>query len=79
MQVTIDIPEPLYREMQNEARDRHISLQELAAFRLSSQTMRQTTSKEQQVVLPLVHSEQPGTVDLNRNLNEMAFDDLHAS
>ncbi len=79
MQITIDIPEPLYRELEEEAMNRHLSVPEIAALRLHAGGTPETNAGGHAVSLPLVQSGLPGTLDLSLNLNDAVFDDFDAA
>jgi hypothetical protein len=82
MQVTIDIPDTLYRELEEDASSKHISVQQAAVLRLDLKKADSTESPVKMTVpvqLPLVRSTEPGTLDLTKNLNDAWFDDFHAA
>lgn len=77
MQVTIDIPEPVYRELESQARAARTSLQDLLAERavgLARGAAEASSSPSQKVQLPLITGGEPGPLLLNgTNLNDMMF------
>ena len=76
MQVTIDIPEPRYRELENEANAKQISVQQAAVLRLDPAQSHPGKSAGQagtKVRFPLIDATEPGTLDLTKNLNDAWF------
>jgi hypothetical protein len=77
MQVTIDIPEPVYRELESQARAARTSLQDLLAERavgLARGATEASSSPSQKVQLPIIRGGEPGPLLLNgTNLNDIMF------
>lgn len=64
MQVTIDIPETAYFELEKEARREQTTTENIAASRLLS-TIKpgQSARQKHRIEVPLIRSQQPGTFD----------------
>jgi hypothetical protein len=76
VQTTIDLPDAVYREGERLARAEGFTLEELIVRALEREFSKEkTTSRsESKVALPILHSKQPGTL----NLSTFDFDDLLA-
>ncbi len=76
MRVTIELPDPLYRKGKQLARAQGISIKEfiIRAFERELRAEPDTPSHPKRVILPLIWSKEPGTLNL-RNLD---FDDFLA-
>lgn len=76
MQTTIELPDSVYRHGEQLARAEGFTLEQLIVQALEREFSRKalTSRPRSRVSLPLIHSEQPGTLDLS-SLN---FDDLLA-
>jgi len=73
MRTTVDIPDPLYRQLKSKAAIRGCSVKELilrgVETELNGGTARRTSSR---VTLPLVKSKRPGSLKLtNKTINEI--------
>ena len=62
MQVTIDIPEPLYREIEDQAEREHRSLDEVAVDRMERSSTE--LPKLGRLSYPLLKSKNPGSLRL---------------
>ena len=76
MQTTIQLPDAVYREGERIARAKGFTLEQLIVRALEREFSqeRPTSRSEGKVSLPLIHSKQPGTLDLSN----FDFDDLLA-
>jgi hypothetical protein len=76
MQTTIELPEPIYRQGEELARLRGVTVAELAIRALQRELLAAETLPvgRKRVSLPLVSSQEPGTLDLR----DFDFDDLLA-
>ncbi len=77
MQTTIDIPDTLYRQGEQVAHGQGISLEEFIVQSVSKQIVIEQHARPKAahyVKLPLIESDQPGTLDLSN----FDFDDLLA-
>ena len=64
MRTTIDIPDPLYRQLKGKAASEGRSVKELV-LRGVEQELRNRGRKTRRVSLPIVPSKRPGTLDLD--------------
>jgi hypothetical protein len=70
MRITVDIPDSLYRELKSKAAQEGRSVKELI-LRGVETVLQRTPRRRRPVSLPLVRSQQPGTVALD---NAKIFD-----
>lgn len=75
MRTTIDIPDPLYRELKSKAANEGRSVKELILRGVES-NLRQTshsakTPQKSKIRIPILQSKEPGTLQLD---NERIFD-----
>lgn len=63
MRTTVDIPDPTYRRLKTRAAQEGCSVKELI-LRGVEQELEGSTRPRRRVKLPLVRSEQPGSLDL---------------
>jgi hypothetical protein len=64
MRTTVDIPDPLYRELKGKAASEGRSVKELI-LRSVEQELKGRRTRRSRVTLPIVRSKRPGSVDLN--------------
>ncbi len=64
MRTTVDIPDPLYRELKGKAASEGRSVKELI-LRGVEQELRGRSKRRKRVSLPLVPSKRPGSLDLD--------------
>jgi hypothetical protein len=64
VRTTIDIPDPLYRQLKGKAASEGRSVKELV-LRGVEQELRNRGRKTRRVSLPIVPSKRPGTLDLD--------------
>ena len=64
MRTTIDIPDPLYRQLKGKAASEGRSVKELV-LRGVEQELRNRGRKTRRVSLPIVPSKRPGTLELD--------------
>lgn len=64
MRTTVDIPDPLYRELKGKAAREGHSVKELI-LRGVEQELRSRSRKIRRVSLPIVPSKRPGTLELD--------------
>ncbi|HEX4810221.1 MAG TPA: hypothetical protein VH325_14875 [Bryobacteraceae bacterium] len=76
MQTTIQLPDEVYREGERIARAEGFTLEQLIVRTLEREFFQEKSASpaRSRVILPLIHSKEPGTLDLS-NFN---FDDLLA-
>jgi hypothetical protein len=76
MQNTVELPEPIFRRTEEAARARGVGVDELISEMLERELANeaQPVMTPHRVSLPVIHSRNPGTLDLS-NFN---FDDLLA-
>jgi len=76
MRTTIDLPEAIYQKRQEAARAQGVTIEDfiLRAFERELEADPLPASSSKRVILPLLPSKEPGTMDL-RDFN---FDDLLA-
>jgi hypothetical protein len=76
MRATVELPESLYRRTEQAARARELSVDELISGVLERELGEEpsATQTSKYVTLPLIHSKNPGTLDLS----DFDFDDLLA-
>ncbi len=71
MRTTVDIPDPLYRELKRKAANEGRTVKELI-LRGVEQELRGRRRRGKRVSLPIVSSKTPGTLDLdNENIFEI--------
>ena len=70
MRTTVDIPDPLYRELKGKAAGEGRSVKELI-LRSVEQELKGRRRKSSRTSLPIVPSKRPGTLDLD---NEKIFE-----
>ena len=64
MRTTVDLPDPLFRQMKATAALRGISIKDLITAAIESAISKRQSSNDYSVQLPLIHSKHPGTLDL---------------
>jgi hypothetical protein len=64
VRTTVDIPDPLYRELKGKAASEGRSVKELI-LRSVEQELKSRGRKPRRVSLPIVRSKRPGTLDLD--------------
>jgi hypothetical protein len=76
MRATVELPESVYRRTEQAARARGLSVDELISGVLEQELGEEppATQTPKYVTLPLIHSKNPGTLDLS----DFDFDDLLA-
>jgi len=76
MRTTIELPESTYRKGEEAARARGVTIEDfiLRAFERELEAETLTACSSKRVVLPLLSSKEPGTMDLR----DFDFDDLLA-
>ncbi len=76
MRTTIELPESVYRQSEQAARQKGVSFEQFVAFILERELGERPASEPQskRVRLPLIHSKHPGSLDLG----SFDFDDLLA-
>jgi hypothetical protein len=76
MRATVELPESIYRRTEQVARTRGLSVEELISGVLERELGGEilTPQPSKYVALPLIHSKNPGTLDLSN----FDFDDLLA-
>jgi hypothetical protein len=61
-QTTVDIPDPLYRELKSKAAREKRSVKELILRSLEAELRSLTKKRGRRVILPLIRSKNPGTL-----------------
>lgn len=76
MRATVQLPDSVYRRTEEAARVRGLSVDELISDVLERELGAETSPSQpaKYVTLPIIHSENPGTLDLS----DFDFDDLLA-
>jgi hypothetical protein len=64
MRTTVDIPDPLYRELKGKAAREGLSVKELI-LRGVERELKNRSRKARRVSLPIVPSKRPGTLELD--------------
>ena len=64
MRTTVDLPDPLFRQMKATAALRDISIKDLVSAAVESEIVREESTEEYSVKLPLIRSKRPGTLHL---------------
>ena len=65
MRITVDLPDPLFRRMKATAALRGSSIKDLITTAIESEILKRQSANDYSVQLPLIHSNQPGTLDLS--------------
>ena len=74
MRITIDIPDPLYRQLKAAAAIRGSGIKDLIVTLVSGE-IEETPRRKNRVKLPLIDSNRPGRLRLtNAEVNEILFD-----
>jgi hypothetical protein len=71
MRTTIDIPDPIYRELKSRAASEGTTSKELILRAAKSVLKGNSRKARKRVKLPIIRSKQPGTLDLD---NEKIFE-----
>ena len=64
MRTTVDLPAPLFRQMKATAALRGISIKDLVSAAVESEIVREESTEEYSVKLPLIRSKRPGMLHL---------------
>ena len=64
MRTTVDLPDPLFRQMKATAALRGISIKDFVSVAVESEITREESTEEYSVKLPLIRSKRPGTLHL---------------
>ena len=64
MRTTVDLPDPLFRQMKATAALRGTSIKDLITTAIESEISKRQSSNDYSVQLPLIKSKYPGTLDL---------------
>ena len=74
MRTTVDIPDPLYRQLKSKAAMRGCSVKELILRGARSEIHGKQAPKRGRVTLPILESKNPGSLKLtNDRINEILF------
>ena len=74
MRTTVDIPDPLYRQLKSAAALRGCSVKELIVRGIEHQLNGGRETSKKRITLPLIESERPGHLKLtNRKINAVLF------
>jgi predicted CopG family antitoxin len=65
MRRTVDIPDALYRELKSKAARERRSVKELILRGVEVELRSRSKKRTRRVTLPLIHSKEPGTLDIN--------------
>jgi len=65
MRTTVDIPDPLYRELKGRAASEGRSVKELILHSVEQELKNRRGRSNRRVSLPIVHSKRPGSLDLD--------------
>jgi hypothetical protein len=72
MRTTVDIPDPLYRQLKARAALRGCSVKELILHGVNAELKRNRSKPHRRVALPLIESKLPGSLKLtNKRINEL--------
>lgn len=74
MRTTVDIPDPLYRELKSKAAVKGCSVKELILRGVRTEIHGKQPPKRGRVTLPIFESKNPGSLKLtNQRINEILF------
>lgn len=65
VKTTVDIPDPLYRELKSKAAREKRSVKELILRGIESELRSHTKKRGRRVTLPLIRSKNPATLDID--------------
>lgn len=65
MRTTVDIPEPLYRDLKSKAAKEGRSVKELILRGVEAELRAESGRRRRKVSLPLIRSKKPGTLELD--------------
>jgi len=71
MRTTVDIPDPLYRELKSKAALEGKSVKELILRGVEGELRRKKASTQRRITVPILPSKEPGTLDID---NERIFE-----
>jgi len=71
MRTTVDIPDPLYRELKSKAAKEGRSVKDLILRGVESELQKRKTARNRRITSPLVPSNEPGTLNID---NEGIFE-----
>ena len=74
MRTTVDIPEPLYRQLKSKAAVKGCSVKKLILRGVRAEIEGKAPQKRGRVTLPIIESKRPGSLRLtNQRINEILF------
>ncbi len=74
MRTTVDIPDPIYRQLKSKAAVKGCSMKDLILRGVKAELDDKPAPKRGRVKLPLIDSKQPGSLKLtNQMINEILF------
>jgi hypothetical protein len=74
MRTTVDIPDPIYRQLKAKAALSGCSVKELILRGVQTELKGEATQKRGRVKLPIIDSKNPGWLKLtNKQINEILF------
>jgi hypothetical protein len=65
MRTTVDIPDPLYRELKGRAASEGRSIKQLILRSIEQESKSRRGRGKRRIVLPIVHSKRPGSLNLD--------------
>ena len=65
MRTTVDIPDPLYRQLKTKAASEGRSVKELILRSVESELRHTRRSRGKQIVAPIIKTGRPGTLDID--------------
>lgn len=65
MRTTVDIPDPLYRQLKTKAASEGRSVKELILRSVESELRHTRRSRGKQIVVPIIKTGRPGTLDID--------------
>ncbi|MGA7381680.1 MAG: hypothetical protein WBX03_12590 [Terriglobales bacterium] len=65
MRTTVDIPDPLYRQLKSQAAREGCSVKELILRGVEGELQLPRKARRKRIVLPLITSKKPGTLDID--------------
>jgi len=65
MRTTVDIPDPLYRELKSRAAREGCSVKELILRGVEGELQVQRKTRRKRIALPLIPSKRPGTLEID--------------
>jgi len=71
MRTTVDIPDALYQDLKTKAARERRSIKELILRGVESEVGKRKQKRKRRVVLPLIRSKHPGTLEID---NEKIYD-----